>query len=112
MVGSWLNPSTIPTLGPTTAGRCDPVHWNSREKWQLRITTIDIARGWSLIAAFAITCLPTESGRFAGLHFHRASIASGEFWIGRLVEEAGAGDVFAPRRHIRLLLALAAGFKC
>src|SRR5262249_3267236 len=31
--------------------------------------------------------------------------------IARLLEEARAGDIFAARRHVRLLLALAAGFE-
>src|SRR5271167_2045769 len=36
---------------------------------------------------------------------------SGEPRIGKFVEKARAGDVFAPRRHVRLVLALAAGFE-
>ena len=38
-------------------------------------------------------------------------MASGELGVGRLVEEARAGDVLSPGRHVRLLLALAATFE-
>src|ERR1700730_2879645 len=77
--------------------------------------TLRICASVAAITSFADSppAYAAQSSRAVSDHNGRslAGIVSGKLGIGRPVEEPRAGDVFASGRHIRLLIALAAGFK-